>query len=62
MLEQLVFTPPSGVQNGTAAAILLLRARAAKKSKVQIGLEADRGEFHFLRRLLLCPQKHAFGI
>ncbi|WP_158509252.1 hypothetical protein [Leisingera aquaemixtae] len=38
MLERLVFTPLSGAQNDAVAAILLLRARAAKKSKVQVGL------------------------
>ncbi|MBY6141824.1 hypothetical protein KUV26_20495 [Leisingera daeponensis] len=38
MLERLVFTLLSGAQNDAVAAILLLRARAAKKSKVQVGL------------------------
>jgi hypothetical protein len=40
ILERLVFTPRSGAENDAVAAILLLRARAAKKSKVQVGLGA----------------------
>ncbi|MBQ4825747.1 hypothetical protein J4729_14485 [Leisingera sp. HS039] len=38
MLERLVFTPRSGAEKDAVAAILLLRARAAKTPKVQVGL------------------------
>ncbi|UWQ30033.1 hypothetical protein [Leisingera sp. M523] len=41
MPERLVFTARSGAENDAAAAILLLRARAAKKSNVQLGLSAS---------------------
>jgi hypothetical protein len=38
MYERLVFTPRSGAENNAVAAIFVLRARAARKPKVQFGL------------------------